>query len=249
MHITLSFEELLSLSPDLHYQLRDKVTPKRQTPTKAIHFAGEEPIDIEQVVSPAVLQDLEPTRLGPNRYQAPDLAQVFYTAQDHVGGKKKIVLQSKKESLASRSIKMVVENKADIDCILDNGSEIMCMSDAVSHQLGIAYNPNITIDMQSANGAHDPTLGLARNVTFTVGPFKLLFQVHIVKSPVYDILLGMPFYDLVGTAIRNLKNEEQTCTLTDPESGEAYTIPTLPHGPPKFTMMGESKDFHKASRN
>jgi hypothetical protein len=248
-HIMLSFEELLSLSPDLRYRLCDKVTPKHQTPMKAVHFAGEEPIDIKQIVSPAALQDLEPTRLGPNRYQAPDLVQVFYTAQDHIGGKKKIVLQSKKESLASRSIKMVVENKADIDCILDIGSEIMCMSDPVSHQLGIAYNPNITIDMQSANGTRDPTLGLARNVTFTVGPFELLFQVHIVKSPAYDILLGMPFYDLVGTAIRNLKNEEQTCTLMDPESGEAYTIPTLPRSPPKFTMMRESKDFHKASRN
>jgi hypothetical protein len=72
---------------------------------------------------------------------------------------------------------------------------------------------------------------------FTVGPFELLFQVHIVKSLAYDILLGMPFYDLVGAAIRNLKNKEQTCTLMDPESGEVYTIPTLPRGPPKFTMM------------
>jgi hypothetical protein len=81
-HIMLSFEELLSLSPDLHYHLCDKVKPKCQTPTKAVHFVGEELIDIEQIVSPAALQDLEPTQLGPNCYQAPDLAQVFYMAQD-----------------------------------------------------------------------------------------------------------------------------------------------------------------------
>lgn len=69
-HVTLSFEELLSISPDLHYKIRDKVTPKRQTATKHVSFAGEDEGDVEEVVSPATLdrRDLEPTKVARGKY-------------------------------------------------------------------------------------------------------------------------------------------------------------------------------------
>lgn len=153
----------------------------QQTPAKTIHFVGEEAINIEQIVSPVVLHDLEPTRLGPNCYQASDLAQVFYMAQDHACRKMKITLQSNKESMVLCAIKIVVEGKAEVDCILYNGSEIMCMLDAVSYQLGIPYDPNIMINMQSANGACNPTLGLAHNVTLAIGPFGLVASTIMIK--------------------------------------------------------------------
>ena len=250
-HITLTFEELLSLSSDLRYRIRDKVTPKRQAAAKHVSFAGEEAGDVEEIVSPSALDDMElqPTRVAPGKYRVPDLAQVLYTAQNRANSKKKIVLQSRKESLASRAITMKIAERADVECILDPGSEIVCMSDAVSHQLGIPYDPNVTIKMQSANGERDPTLGLARDVAFEVGEFVLLFQVHVVKSPAYDILLGRPFDDLTSAKIENLPNEEQVCTIRDPESGRAFAIPTVARGPARFTIMREEKDFYQASRN
>ena len=252
-HITLTFEELLSLSPDLRYRIRDKVTPKRQAPAAAKHvsFAGEEGGgEIEELVSPSALADLEldATKIAPDRYRVPDLAQVLYSAQNRVEGEKKIVLQSKKESLASRAITMKVAEKSSVECILDPGSEIICMSDAVSHQLGIPYDPTVTIKMQSANGERDPTLGLARDVPFEIGNFVLLFQVHVVRSPAYDILLGRPFDDLTNAKVENMPNEEQVCTINHPESGRAFAIPTVARGPARFTKMREEKDFQLASR-
>lgn len=248
-HITLTFEELLSLSPDLRYRIRDKVTPKRQQPTKNVSFAGEEEI-VEEIVSPSALaEELEATRVAPGRYRVPDLAQVLYSAQKRIAGDNKIVLQSKKESLASRAITMKVAERSDVECILDPGSEIVCMSDAVCNQLGIPYDPTVTIKMQSANGDRDPTLGLARDVSFEIGDFVLLFQVHVVKSPAYDILLGRPFDDLTNAKIENLANEEQVCTIRDPGSDRAYCIPTVARGPPRFSMKRAGKDFQKASRN
>lgn len=143
---------------------------------------------------------------------------------------------------------MKIGERADVSCILDPGSEIVCMSDAVSHQLGIPYDPSVTIKMQSANGERDPTLGLARDVAFEIGEFVLLFQVHVVKSPAYDILLGRPFDDLTSAKIENLPNEEQVCTIRDPESGKTIAIPTTARGPARYTMMREEKDFQQASR-
>ncbi|KAF8325480.1 hypothetical protein F5887DRAFT_926125 [Amanita rubescens] len=251
-HVTLTFEELLSLSPDLRYRIRDKVTPKRQAPaTKHVSFAGDGDGEIEELVSPSALADLEldATRIAPDRYRVPDIAQVLYSAQNRVDGEKRIVLQSKKESLASRAITMKVAEKSNVECILDPGSEIICMSDAVSHQLGIPYDPTVTIRMQSANGERDPTLGLARDVPFEIGNFVLLFQVHVVRSPAYDILLGRPFDDLTNAKVENMPNEEQVCTINHPESGRAFAIPTVARGPARFTKMREEKDFHLASRN
>ncbi len=251
-HITLTFEELLSLSSDLRYRLRDKVTPRRQpAAAKHVSFAGEdEGEEVEEIVSPSALEELEleTTRVAPGKYRVPDLAQVLYSAQKKVDGERKIVLQSRKESLASRAITMKVAEKSYVECILDPGSEIICMSDAVSHQLGIPYDPTVTIRMQSANGERDPTLGLARDVAFEIGDFVLLFQVHVVRSPAYDVLLGRPFDDLTSAKIENMPNEEQVCTISHPESGRAFSIPTVARGPARFTMMREDKDFHPASR-
>ena len=55
------------------------------------------------------------------------------------------------------------------------------------------YDPAIKLNMQSANGTRDWSLGLARNVPFTIGTITLYLQVHIIDSPAYDILLGRPF--------------------------------------------------------
>jgi hypothetical protein len=38
------------------------------------------------------------------------------------------------------------------------------MADSVCHELGLIYDPTIQLNMQSANGEIDRSLGLARNI-------------------------------------------------------------------------------------
>ena len=90
--------------------------------------------------------------------------------------------------------------------------------------------PRIRLNMESANGTFDWSLGLARNVSFVIGDITLYFQVHVIASPSYAILLGQPFDVLTESVIRNFANEDQTITITDPNSGKQCNIPTFPRG-------------------
>ena len=114
-----------------------------------------------------------------------------------------------------------------VEAIIDPGCQIIAMLQAICHDLGLTYDPKITLNMQSANGEIDRSLGLARNVPFTFGDLTLYLQVHIIKSPAYDILLGRPFDVLTSSIVTNYPNEDQTLTLTDPNTREAVTVPTI----------------------
>jgi hypothetical protein len=46
---------------------------------------------------------------------------------------------------------MVVDNREEVEGIIDPGSQIIAMSEAVCHDIGLAYDPSIKLNMQSAN--------------------------------------------------------------------------------------------------
>ena len=120
------------------------------------------------------------------------------------------------------------------------------MSEEVCHELSLSYDPSIHLNMQSANGTVDQSLGLARNVPFFIGNLTLYMQVHVIRNPAYDILLGRPFDILTESMVRNFANEDQTITIHDPNSGRVATIPTIPRGPPRVTCRHHSKQvFHR----
>ena len=102
------------------------------------------------------------------------------------------------------------------------------MSEATCNELGLAYDPSIILNMESANGNINPSLGLARNVPFQIAKLTFYLQVHIIHSPAYDVLLGRPFDILTESIVRNFTNEDQTITIRDPNTGIRATIPTLP---------------------
>jgi len=66
-----------------------------------------------------------------------------------------------KESHSLRSIMMLVDTKDIVEAVVDPGSQIIAMSDAICHDLGLAYDPSIRLNMQSANSTVDKSLGLA----------------------------------------------------------------------------------------
>ncbi|KAF7303483.1 hypothetical protein MIND_00577300 [Mycena indigotica] len=92
--------------------------------------------------------------------------------------------------------------------------------------------------MQSANGAITPSLGVARNVAFTLRDIVLYLQVHIVRNPAYDVLLGRPFDVLTQSVVHNYSNNDQTITIRDPNTGRTATVPTIPRGSSRVTKEG-----------
>jgi len=110
------------------------------------------------------------------------------------------------------------------------------MSEDVCMELALIYDPSIILNMQSANGEIDQSLGLARNISLQIGDITLYVQIHIIRNPAYDILLGRPFDVLTESVIHNYANEDQTITILDPNSGRRATVPTLPRGRARRTQ-------------
>jgi hypothetical protein len=148
------------------------------------------------------------------------------------------------DSCAIRAVLPIVDNQRRVECIYDTGSQIVAMSEAICNDLHLPYDPRITINMETANGTVTPSLGLARNVPFKFGDITLYLQVHIVRAPAYDVLLGRPFDRLTECKVNNSANGDQSITIFDRNTGAELTIPTIPRGRPRQ----KSQDFH-GSRN
>ena len=101
------------------------------------------------------------------------------------------------------------------------------MSATLCHELGIAYNPTIRLNMQLADGTCNIFLGLARNVPFLIETITFYLQVHIIGSVAFDILLGQPFDILTKSIICNFSDKDQTLTIKDPNTGRIVTVPTI----------------------
>lgn len=80
-----------------------------------------------------------------------------------------------------------------VEAILDSCSQIVSISEAEAIRTSLSLDPEIVIDMQSANKSVDRTLGLARNVPFSFNGLTVYLQVHIIRNPTYTILLGRTF--------------------------------------------------------
>ena len=131
------------------------------------------------------------------------------------------------ESNALRAILPLVDGKERVEAILDPGCQVVAMSEEVCNTLVLPYDPDVRLNMVSANSSVDQSLGVARNVAFPVRDITVYLQVHILRSPVYDILLGRPFDILTQSVVRNFRNEHQTITIKDPNTGRSATMPTV----------------------
>ena len=255
--ITITQRELLSLSPEVRSQVRDITTTRRvqnnpnivsQNVLQVEEEISEEEVEGGEVIgifSNEVMHVQAPCRRfhtpPPDAIIVPDPIERYYRSLEpgEVPDPERLVVA--RDSFAVRSIMAVIDQTRSQECILDPGCQIIAMADDVCHSLCLAYDPTIKLHMQSANGSLDWSLGLARNVPFTIGTITIYMQVHIISNPAYDILLGRPFDVLTQCVVRNFKNADQTITITDPNSGQCSTIPTFPRG--RRVKRVVSRDF------
>ena len=231
--ITITQRELLSLSPEVRSQVRECTTTRRiqnKDAAQNLLQEGEDEDDDDYSTTVPTLAVTHALHRTPpeGAIVVPDPIETYYKSLppgQHPDPDKLIVAM---ESCAVRSIFALVDNSQKRECILDPGCQIIAMSETTSHDLGLAYDPSIRLNMQSANGNIDQSLGLSRNVPFQISNITFYLQVHVIRSPAYDILLGRPFDTLTESIIRNFANEDQTITISDPNTGRRITVPTLP---------------------
>ena len=102
------------------------------------------------------------------------------------------------------------------------------MSEEVCNALALHYDPTIRLHIMSTNSGIDQSLGLAQNMPFVVGNITVYLQVHILRNPAYNILLGRPFNVLTQSIVRNFADKNQTITIIDPNTRRKATILTIP---------------------
>src|SRR6202790_1845530 len=249
--VTITQRELLSLSPEVRSQVREATSAKRTTnkdDSKEIHTLTSDatlPFAIDDIDSEST-QDTETNiesmstfinSIGQTSAPPPGsliIADPYETYLKSLPtGQTPDVLVVAMESSALQSIYPLVDHQQHVEAIIDPGSQIIAMAEDVGIDLDLIYDPTIVLNMQSANGEVDKSLGLARNVPMRIGEITLYVQIHIIRSPAYDILLGRPFDILTESVVRNFANEEQTITIFDPNSGRRATVPTSPRGRPR----------------
>ena len=248
--VTLSQSELLSLSVDCCQKMRESVTPKR-SPPKDVKIQviddddSETDLPFSKLLVSVTAQDIVSSV---DAIIVPDPYELYLTSLKQ--GEIPKVLTITEESHALRSIFMKVNGTADVEAILDPGSQIIAMSEAVCLDLGLIYNPTIRLNMESGNGQINPSLGLACNVPCKIRDMTLVLQIHVVRSPAYDILLGCPFDVLTESTVKNYQNEHQTITMRDPNTGNQATVATVSRGPPRYGSYDRTRDNpNKASKS
>ncbi|PBK82036.1 hypothetical protein ARMGADRAFT_905387, partial [Armillaria gallica] len=137
-----------------------------------------------------------------------------------------------KDLASLQAVYPVINGTGEEESVVDRGSQIVSMASMIATKLGVAWDPDITIHMQSANGQLEKTLGLARNVPFLFNDITVYLQIHIIASPAYKVLLGHLFDVLTESVIRNHADDGQIITITDPNTGQRCTIPTFLRGAP-----------------
>jgi hypothetical protein len=171
-HITLSPEELYAISPEVCNRLCKAITPKQ--------------VLNEMVSTHALIEQVPDDK--ETSITVPDVYETYINSL--ALGERPIPLNIAQELHALWSIMIVVDNREEVECIIDLGSQIIAMSEAVCHDIGLAYDLSIKLNMQSANSKVDQSLGLARNIPCKINSITLYLQIHIIQSPAYDILLG-----------------------------------------------------------
>jgi len=103
-----------------------------------------------------------------------------------------------------RVVPAIINRVSEEEVLLDSGSQIVSMTKKVAIANKVACHPNLSIQIQSANGSLSRTCGLARNVPFTLGGgVTVLLQVHIMKETPYTVLTGQPFDSITESRIIN----------------------------------------------
>lgn len=255
--ITLDIRDLAGLAPDVRENMRKDLTksrrPVRPPNSKAVlvaqepvmlPFEDEEKLSLEYdalelselpsvssvfvttveqediprgsvMISDPYLQYLE--SLGPD--EAPkqvyvDTRQVFVA----------------RDSAALRVVYPSINKQGRVESVMDSGSQIVSMSLEQAAMSKLLWDPDVQIFMQSANGSLEKSVGLARNVPFKFGDITVYLQVHIIRGPAYKVLLGRPFEILTECQINNNRDETQTVTLKDPNTGRRCMMTTYPRG-------------------
>jgi hypothetical protein len=253
--ISITTEDLLNVSEPMRQELRKLLTKKR-IEKKSVAFVAEAKED-DELLSVENLESLSTEKedvinveklpeatyevLLQERDGLPKGALIIgdpvvqYLSTLKPGEKPKPIIVAS-ESQGLRAVYPLINGVGEVESLLDGGSQIVSMSRAVAVELEVTWDPDITVQMQSANRSLEETLGLAKNVPFLFGQITVYLQIHVMDKPAYKVLLGRPFDTITESIVKNERDGSQSLTLTDPNTGERCVMHTHERGKPPTVL-------------
>lgn len=226
MSVSVPLKNLLGNAPNIREALKKNISKTRKSPTK----------EAKEVATFLFAGPTNEYNLATDYKVGGDPFLQFHQNSGEVPTS----LYTARESEKLRSVFPKINSVDREEAIVDSGSQIVSMSAEVATRMGLCWDPEITINMQSANKSIDRTLGLVRNVPFQFGDVTLYLQVHVLKSPAYTILLGRTFDTLCRSNVQTETDGSAVITIEDPNSGRKVTVPTYERG-----QVPRQKDIKK----
>jgi hypothetical protein len=129
--------------------------------------------------------------------------------------------------MSLRCIRAVMHHGQILSCILDQSTECIVMLHSVWRTLGgILLRSNHKLTMESINTLTNKMLGVIENLPLDFRVGEMLFQVQVVPTTNFDVLLGQPFFTLTSCHMEDLPNSKQDVMLTDLNMEKVIRIPT-----------------------
>ena len=260
--ISITTEDLPNVSEPMRQELKKLLIKKRLEKKKVTFEVEKEPIYVgpvaSEVVEPKEVEMIDISELPVATYQvllesADGMTKGSVIMGDPVmqylstlaPGEEPKPIFVVAESQGLRVVYPLINGAGEEESVLDPGSQIVSMVKSVAVRMGITWDPDITVRMQSANKTLEKTLGLAKNVSFKFGTITVYLQVHVTENAAYKVLLGRLFDAITQSVVKNVKDGTQSLTLTDPNTGERCVMHTHERGKsPTILQKVEKQDFH-----
>jgi hypothetical protein len=233
VEITIPLRSLAGASNVVRDEIRKQFTRLRKAVDKAslttiIAGDGKQYVDVASIpVSTFMMaEDISPD--VPEGHLVADDPVLQYLRDVKDADLDELIVARTSEPL--RCIYATVNHVGQEECLLDNGSQIVSIRKDAAIELGLTWDPNIRINMESASNHIEKTLGLARNVPFGIGGLTILLQVHVLANPPYRLLLGRPFDTFANSVLRTQSDGFTLVTITDPNTKRQVSVPTYERG-------------------
>lgn len=233
LEINIPLRSLAGVSGTIQKEIRRQVTKTRQGPDdkKKVHWAGAEAQNLTNVDSLPmseymIMEDMSDDI--PEGHLVAGDPVLQYLLENEDAEPRKLIVARPSEPL--RAIFVNINGVGQEECLLDEGSMIISMSKGVATELGLTWDPEIRINMESASNHVEKSLGIAKNVCFRIGGLNLFLQVHILERPPYRVLLGRPFNVFTSCRTKTFTDGSTEITITDPNTKATAIVPTYQRG-------------------
>jgi len=107
---------------------------------------------------------------------------------------------------------LTLDNKVQVEAILDEGSQIVGLCKDIWEKLGVPVRSNHKMNMISANASSNQTIGLIHDLKVTIGAYNFYLQVQVIENASYEMLLGQPFLTLTEANTQHYANGDSHIT-------------------------------------